>query len=311
MLEISTQVEPLAARRKFLGLVNNCRGAKRQNAALVNEKRGLEEAAEESAMEIQALKQEVRRLKEELNTARRQGIGSQQMSWTEGTLASRNGGEAIPFTPQKRLWDQSSGGGEEAGGSSDRPVRRARTDSGGVSREKIRDVLGGSDRGWGSTMSRIGVGCEYHTLLDTAAHLFEQAVSREQDIAQAVFGFGPDDEVISGTFVFPLFVRNTNESPSQLTYLGNYIAIRLDPVPWEELSNTAKEYAVKIVRFKGWSTDPSLQKSEKDMEVGAILRKFCEGEYLVPRSRLEFQHFDDDLIAKIQVSPGRRRRPEP
>lgn len=170
-----------------------------------------------------------------------------------------------------------------------------------------------------------GVGCEYHTLLDTVAHLFERAASQREDIAQAMFGFGSDDDVISGTFVFPLFVRNTRENPTQFTYLGNYVAIRLDPVPWEELSNTvrfhrlgtnqgqpmfgqAKEYAVKIVQAKGWSTDPSLRKSEKEMGADAILRKFCESEYVVPRSRLEFQHFDDGLIPKIQHAAGRRPR---
>lgn len=91
-----------------------------------------------------------------------------------------------------------------------------------------------------------GVGCEYHTLLDTVAHLFEQAVSSKQDIAQAVFGFGPDDELVSGDYVFPLFVRNTvGENPTGFTYLGNYSASRLDPVPWEELSNTVRFHPLR------------------------------------------------------------------
>lgn len=142
--------------------------------------------AEESARETQALKQEVRilenqtfrrasvssfpvicvlmdmhfvgqiaRLKEELNTARRQDTGSQQIIQDERTRAAQHGDEAAqPLTPRKRQRAQSPGGGEGAGNSNDRPVRRARTTSGSVSREKIRDVLGGSDRGWGSTMSR-------------------------------------------------------------------------------------------------------------------------------------------------------------
>lgn len=76
----------------------------------------------------------------------------------------------------------------------------------------------------------------------------------------------------------------------------------------QPMFDQAKEYAVKTVQYKGWSTDLSLQKSEKAMEADAILRKFCEGEYVVPRCKLEYQYFDGDLNTRIQHSPGRRRR---
>ena len=99
---------------------------------------------------------QIARLKEELNTVRRQDTGSQQIIPDERTRATQPGGETAQLTPRKRKRAQSPGSGEqeEAGSSNDRPVRRARTTSGGFSREKIREVLGGSDRGWGSTMSR-------------------------------------------------------------------------------------------------------------------------------------------------------------
>ena len=80
----------------------------------------------------------------------------------------------------------------------------------------------------------------YHTLLDAAAHLFGQTPSRGQNVAEAVFGFGPDGDVTSGEIVFPLFIRNQSEHRSRFTYLGNYVAIRLSPVAWERLSEEVR-----------------------------------------------------------------------
>lgn len=60
-------------------------------------------------------------------------------------------------------------------------------------------------------------------------------------MAEAVFGFGlTDNEVTFSGIVFPLFVRNPNETRTSFAYLGNYAAVKLDPVPWERLSKEVR-----------------------------------------------------------------------
>jgi hypothetical protein len=72
-------------------------------------------------------------------------------------------------------------------------------------------------------------GYTYHVLLDVPAHLFDQRPSREQDVGEAVFGFGlEDNEVISEGIAFPLFVRGLTEKETSFVYLGNYTATKLN-----------------------------------------------------------------------------------
>jgi hypothetical protein len=85
----------------------------------------------------------------------------------------------------------------------------------------------------------------YHTLLDVGVHLFGRTPAARQNVAEAAFGFGLDDDVVSREIVFPLFIRDQNAarsiSRSRFTYLGNYIAIRLDPTfAWERLSEEVR-----------------------------------------------------------------------
>ena len=89
----------------------------------------------------------------------------------------------------------------------------------------------------------------YHTLLDPAAHLFGQTLSPRQNAAEAVLGFGPDDDVISGAIVFPLFIRNQSEHRSRFTYMGNYVATRLDPVAWERLPEEVRLFVFSWTVF--------------------------------------------------------------
>jgi len=46
---------------------------------------------------------------------------------------------------------------------------------------------------------------------------------------------------------------------------------------------------------------------EKSLESEIIRDKFHSGDFKVPRSRLEFQHFDEKLNTDVQNSPGRLR----
>lgn len=93
----------------------------------------------------------------------------------------------------------------------------------------------------------------YHVLLDVEAHLFGQNPSRKQDVAEAVFGFGlADNEVIFSGVVFPLLVR-LSENRTSFTYLGNYVAVNLDPVSWERLSEGVR-FSVFLGRVSGLSS---------------------------------------------------------
>jgi len=71
-------------------------------------------------------------------------------------------------------------------------------------------------------------------------HLFGQTPTRGHDVGEGVFGFGLENSVISRAIVFPLFVRGLSKGQKRFVYLGNYVAMRLDPVAWERLSEEVR-----------------------------------------------------------------------
>ena len=92
-------------------------------------------------------------------------------------------------------------------------------------------------------------GGRYHILLDIEWHLFGQKPTCKQDVGVAIFGFGQaDNEVISKGLTFPLFVRDQTKITRKFTYLGNYIATKLDPVAWEKLSE-------EVCFFHAWASN--------------------------------------------------------
>lgn len=85
----------------------------------------------------------------------------------------------------------------------------------------------------------------YHVWLDIKWHLFGQKPSHKRDVGEAIFGFGQaDNKVISKGIVFPLFVRDPRKTARKFTYLGDYIATRLEPVTWEKLSEEVRSFHV-------------------------------------------------------------------
>lgn len=71
-------------------------------------------------------------------------------------------------------------------------------------------------------------------------------------MAKAVFGFGhTDNEAISRAIKFPLFVCDPSRSRSQFAYLGNYVAIKLGPVVWEQLSEEVCFFIFSYTRLLG------------------------------------------------------------
>jgi len=275
---------------KLFGLVNSFCEEKHQ---LLDE---IKKLKDESVKEQQALRQENAKLKEDLNEALR---------YRDANIHERGAVHRREYIPQKRQRAQQSSD-DEYEGPSNCPRERVRANP-GVSREQIRNALGGFDRGWGSTESCSGL-YTHHALLDVELHLFSQTPSRRQNVAEGVFGFGPDDGVISGAIEFPLFVRGLSGAYQlRFTYLGNYVAIRLDPVAWERLSEKGKICVVQTVQSKGLSADPCAHRMEKTMEHGAIYDKFRRGIFKVPCSRLEFRGFDQELNTEVQDSPGRLR----
>ena len=89
---------------------------------------------------------QIEKLKEDFNAGQRQNANQQIRE--RGVVHRRD--EAPIRTPRKRQRAQSSD--SEYEDSDDQPRVWVRANSGGAfSREQIRDVLGGSDRGWGST----------------------------------------------------------------------------------------------------------------------------------------------------------------
>lgn len=80
-------------------------------------------------------------------------------------------------------------------------------------------------------------------MLDVPAHLFDKRPSRKQDVGEAVFGFGlEDNEVISEGIAFPLFVRGLAEKETSFVYLGNYTATKLksSSAAWGRLSEVVR-----------------------------------------------------------------------
>ena len=103
----------------------------------------------------------------------------------------------------------------------------------------------------------------HHVLLDVCRHLFGQKPSREQDVDEAVFGFGVvDNKIICGGIIFPLFISDHEKGRCSFTYLGNYTATKLEPVTWDELSNEVRfasfhERSLKLTStrysIRGWN----------------------------------------------------------
>lgn len=91
-----------------------------------------------------------------------------------------------------------------------------------------------------NSMKRCRFGDEYtyHALLNVEEHFFGQSPTREQDVAKAVFGFGKtDNNIISEAIEFPLFVcYEPGKRSKHFRYLGNYVALKLDPVAREWMS---------------------------------------------------------------------------
>jgi hypothetical protein len=67
-----------------------------------------------------------------------------------------------------------------------------------------------------------------------------------------------------------------------------------------------KNCVVQTVRSKGLSADPNLHKTEKVMDPRTIYHWFCYGGAKIPRARLEFRGFDEELVIDISGSRGRR-----
>lgn len=68
-----------------------------------------------------------------------------------------------------------------------------------------------------------------------------------------------------------------------------------------------KERAVETTRSKGLSQDPYFHSKEKSIKSEIIRDKFHSGDFEVPCSRLEFQHFDEKLNTDVRNSRGRKR----
>jgi len=92
------------------------------------------------------LVEQIVKLKEDFNVIQRQNAGLQQQLCGHGAVRPRD--EVLTATPRKRQRIQSP---DREVGCPGNPPHAQAADPGAYSREKIRDVLGGFDRGWGST----------------------------------------------------------------------------------------------------------------------------------------------------------------
>lgn len=76
----------------------------------------------------------------------------------------------------------------------------------------------------------------HHVLLDVV-HLLDHVPFLGKDLQEVMFGLSDTDEIVTHERVtFPLFVRRESGNGKPFSYLGNYVAIRLDPLDWESLS---------------------------------------------------------------------------
>ena len=107
-----------------------------------NERRGEDALASSSVfgvvMTIHYVKQ-INRLKKDFNTVQHHN---------DRLLHQPHECDVVQSRVQKRRWSQASY--SEANNSSGSPHKQARASWSGCTREQIRDVLGGPDRGWGS-----------------------------------------------------------------------------------------------------------------------------------------------------------------
>jgi len=257
---------------------------------------------EEQDVELGYLREEIAKLKAEFSAIQRQNENLQQaLRERSDTQASVR--KQIVITPRKRPRCSELEDDDSDLLQSSNPIKP-------LSRERIRYVLGGFDRGWGLTQSQPlrGFMCySTHALLDVG-HLFGKRPSRREGIAKALLGFGDtDEEVISRGIPFPLFVRRLRGHGSPFYYLGNYVAIKVGQVAWEKLSPEERESSLETL--VGLAGKHFLQKiRDKKMKPATYIRnKTIHDNYHVPCCRLEFRYFDQDLKVSIQHSPRRRR----
>lgn len=174
---------------------------------------------------------------------------------------------------------------------------------------------------------RAGSGYEYVVVPCIDMHLLGRKPSHEQNISEAVFGFGPaENAVISGTIEFPPFVRSTTSirATYRYVYVGNYkiasncveeVFRESAPFPFlsqvtflvEILHDWGKAGAVRAVEEKGLADKPDLSEIERKMGDVYTRYEFEAGVYKVPCCRLEFQRFDDHLKATLDSTPRRVR----